>query len=240
MHEVSSSAGAGLQTFIFVDLAGYTALTEAHGDEQAADVVAGFGAAVRALLEDYHAEEIKAIGDALLIRVPDAAKAVRLAARVVSDFGSRHESLRARVGMHTGTAVQRDGDWFGATVNLAARVADAAGAGEVLMTTATREAAGDVLLSGQTPSLGPQVFRNISEPVEITALVLDDPGPKRLPVDPVCRMAVEPTRSDERTEYRGTAYYFCSTTCHEAFVRNPRRYTNQPGSRDSPLSRGPV
>jgi adenylate cyclase len=224
MHDASSPGSAGRQTFIFVDLAGYTALTEAHGDEHAADAVAAFCAAVRARLDDYDAEEIKAIGDALLIRVPDAAKAVRLAARVVRDFG-RHQALGVRVGMHTGTAVQRDGDWFGAAVNLAARVADAARSGEVLMTAATREAAGDALLAGQIRSRGPVVFRNISEPVEIAALVLDDPGTQRLPVDPVCRMAVDPTRSHERTVYRGIAYHFCSTTCHEAFTRDPRRYT---------------
>ena len=58
---------------------------------------------------------------------------------------------------------------------------------------------------------------SISKPVDIAALVLDDPGddpgPLRLPVDPVCRMAVDPMRFEERTAYHGTAYYFCSTTC---------------------------
>ena len=229
MDDVGRPSSAGLQTFIFVDPAGYTALTEAHGDEYAADLVGGFCAAVRALLPDYDAEEIKAIGDALLIRVPDAAKAVRLAARVVSDFGARHRSLGVRVGMHTGTAVQRDGDWFGAAVNLAARVADGARSGEVLMTAVTREAAGDVLPGRQMRSRGTQVFRNVNEPVDIAALALDDPGTQRLPVDPVCRMAVDPAQSEERTVYRGNAYYFCSTTCREAFARDPRRYTKPSG-----------
>ena len=232
MSDSGGPSGAGRQTFIFVDLAGYTALTEAHGDDSAADVVARFGAAVRARLEDYDAEEIKAIGDGLLIRVPDAREAVRLAARVVADFAARHQTLIVRVGMHTGTAVQRDGDWFGAAVNLASRVADAAGPGEVLMTAATREAASEVLVAGRTRSLGPQLFRNISEPVEIAALVLDDPGAQRLPIDPVCRMAVDPSRAEGRSDYGGSTYYFCSPTCHEAFSRDPHRYTNQSRSRD--------
>jgi adenylate cyclase len=221
---METASGRGQQTFLFADLAGYAALTEAHGDEHAADVAGGFFAAVRALLDAYDAEEIKAIGDALLIRVPNAGNAVRLAARVVADSGARHESLSVRVGMHTGTAVQRNGDWYGASVNLAARVAEAARSGEVLMTAATRQAAGDALPAGQMRARGPHDFHNISRPVEISALVLDDPGTQHLPVDPVCRMAVDPGRSDERAVHRGVEYHFCSPTCRAAFAHDPDRY----------------
>ena len=56
-------------------------------------------------------------------------------------------TLAVRVGAHTGSAVQRDGDWFGAAVNLAARAAATAQRGEILMTEATRSAAGAVLAS---------------------------------------------------------------------------------------------
>jgi adenylate cyclase len=53
------------QTFLFADLSGFTALTEAHGDEQAADLTGGFCVAVRGLLAEHQAHEVKAIGDAL-------------------------------------------------------------------------------------------------------------------------------------------------------------------------------
>jgi YHS domain-containing protein len=102
------------------------------------------------------------------------------------------------------------------------------------MTVATREVAGAELASGHIRSRGPQVFRNISEPVEIAALVLDDPGTQRLPVDPVCRMAVDPTRSDERAYYRDIAYHFCSTACHEAFARHQHRYITQSPGQHTP------
>ncbi len=179
---------------------------------------------MRPLLDDYDAEEIKAIGDALLIRVPDAGDAVRLAARIVADSGARHRSLGVRVGMHTGTAVRRDGDWFGAGVNLASRVAAAAGSGEVLMTAATREAAGAALAAGHVRKLGSRRFRNISRPVEIATLVLGAAGAQRLPIDPVCRMAVDPAQSRERAMHRGVEYHFCSPTCRAAFTREPARY----------------
>ena len=123
---------------MLADLVGYTALTEAMGDESAADVAANFMRVVRALLRDYDAEEIKTIGDALLVRVPDPGAAIHLAARIESEFGSSHESLGVRAGLHTGSAVQRGSDWFGSGVNLAARVAELAASGEVLMTAAWR------------------------------------------------------------------------------------------------------
>lgn len=120
-----SSDHAG-QTFLFADLSGFTALTEAHGDEQAADLVGGFCAAVRRLLAEHQAHEVKAIGDALMLRAGDAAAAIRLGLRIVHDVGAQHGFPLVRVGMHTGLAVERDGDWFGTTVNLAARVSAAA------------------------------------------------------------------------------------------------------------------
>lgn len=51
-----------MQTFLFADLSGFTALTEAHGDEQAADLVGGFCVAVRRLLAAHQAQEVKTIG----------------------------------------------------------------------------------------------------------------------------------------------------------------------------------
>src|SRR5207248_4586217 len=55
-------------TFLFADLAGFTALSEAHGDREAANVAAEFATAVRPLLPSRRAQEIKTIGDALMIR----------------------------------------------------------------------------------------------------------------------------------------------------------------------------
>ena len=115
-----------LQTFLFADLSGFTALTEAHGDEQAADLVGGFCVAVRQLLAEHQAFEVKTIGDALMLRTGDTAAAIRLGLCIVHDMGAQHGFPLVRVGMHTGSAVERDGDWFGTTVNLAARVSAAA------------------------------------------------------------------------------------------------------------------
>jgi hypothetical protein len=75
-----------------------------------------------------------------MLRTADAAAAIRLGLCIVHDVGARHGFPLVRVGMHTGPAVERGGDWFGATVNLAARVSAAAGGGEALLTEATKAA----------------------------------------------------------------------------------------------------
>lgn len=181
---------AGQHTFIFADLAGYTALTEAHGEEYAADAAAEFVRAARPLIAAHGAEEVKALGDALLIRSSDARDAVRLARELVCELGRRERALGTRVAMHTGTAVERDGDWFGSAVNVAARVADGAKAGEVLLTAATWSAAGEGL---QVRARGARRFRNVAEPVELYVLDLDGHLPMGRVVDPVCRMMLDQT-----------------------------------------------
>ena len=102
-------SGSVVQTFLFADLLGFTALTEAHGDEQAADLVGGFCVAVRRLLDEHQAQEVKTIGDALMLRSGDAAAAIRLGLCIVQDVGAQHGFPLVRVGMHTGPAVEREG-----------------------------------------------------------------------------------------------------------------------------------
>jgi len=65
-------------TFLFADIAGFTPLTEAHGDEQAVQLVEEFANVVQAELPGVNGEHVKTVGDALMLRVPDPADAVRL------------------------------------------------------------------------------------------------------------------------------------------------------------------
>jgi class 3 adenylate cyclase/YHS domain-containing protein len=214
-----------VQTFLFADLSGFTALTEAHGDEQAADLVGGFCAAVRQLLADHQAEEVKTIGDALMLRSGDAAAAIRLGLCIVHDVGARHGFPLVRVGMHSGPAVEREGDWFGATVNLAARLSAAASGGEALLTAATRTAAGEVE-EVELRERGRWMFRNVAAPVQVYAAIRQGAiSSSGLPIDPVCRMAVDPWHSAGRLTHEGVEYCFCSLGCAGAFAQDPARYT---------------
>lgn len=219
--------GERVHTFLFADLAGFTALTEVHGDEDAADLAEEFFRAVRALLPEHGAEEVKSIGDALMVRVDDPERAVRLGLRIVNDVGRSHGFPTIRVGMHTGPAVERNGDWFGAAVNLAARVSAAAGGGEVLLTAATAEripeqvGSRDLILHPR----GRRELRNIPEPVELfEASCETSRSTEGLPIDPVCRMAVDPEHCAGELEHEGRVFHFCSLECAGKFAAAPDRY----------------
>lgn len=210
-----------VHTFLFADLAGFTALTETHGDEQAADLVAAFCQRIREFLPDYGASEIKGIGDAVMLRADAAEQAVRLGLRLVHDVGRRHGFPAVRVGMHTGSAVERDGDWFGGTVNLAARVASIASGCEVLLTEATKIAAGDVA-EVQLRNRGEERFRNVTDPVHLYAAYPDtERAASGWPIDPVCRMTVDPERSAGVLIHRDVEYHFCSLECVGGFADDP-------------------
>lgn len=210
-------------TFLFADIAGFTALTEAHGDEQAVELVEEFASTVQTELPAVGGEYVKAVGDALMLRVPDPADAVRLGLWITRDAMSGHQAPSVRVGANHGTAVERDGDYFGATINVAARVSALAAGGELLVTGQMAALAPD--LEGVLyESRGRQVLRNVAEPVEIFAVVRLDETADHLANDPVCQMAVDPERSVGRLLLDEKAYYFCSLTCAAAFAQRPDRY----------------
>ena len=211
-------------TFLFADLSGFTALTEVHGDEQAADLVADYVEAVRALLTDHGAELVKSIGDAVMIRCERAGDAIRLGVRIVEEVGRQHGFPIIRVGMHTGPAAERDGDWFGATVNLAARIAAVAEADEVVLSDSTREAAG-TLEGIMVSERGRHSLRNVSEPVRLFDASCEfSRSVDALPLDPVCRMVVDPDHEAGRLTYEGIEFHFCSLACVQAFAERPERY----------------
>ena len=129
-----------LHTFLFADLVGFTELTSEQGDDEAAELAICFHRRVSELARELGCHVVKAIGDAVMVRSENGEAAVQLASRILGL--ARAEALPpVRVGLDTGPAVERNGDWFGATVNTASRVTAAAGAGELLMTERTRNAA---------------------------------------------------------------------------------------------------
>jgi adenylate cyclase len=114
----------------FADLAGYTRLTEEAGEEQALDVVERFVEAVEMTLPD-DARIVKTIGDAVMIVSSDAAALTEWA---VGFQELQSERPLPRIGIHYGSALYRDGDYYGRAVNLASRVGARAAGHEVLVT----------------------------------------------------------------------------------------------------------
>lgn len=145
-------------TFCFVDLAGFTALTEAQGDADAADVATKFADITRVSLGPSD-RLIKTIGDAVFVMSPTAASGIEFVERLLMRTCSRPDFPALRAGLHFGDAVQRDNDVFGASVNLAARVAAEAFAGEVIGTQPIADAAKDQDIA--VVELGPVPLKNV-------------------------------------------------------------------------------
>jgi class 3 adenylate cyclase len=152
------------RTFLFTDLVGFTTLTELEGDDRGADVAQAFGEAVRPLLARHGAEQVKSLGDGLMLACESPTQALELAVAIVEELDRRPGFPAVRVGVHTGPAVARDGDWYGTTVNVAARLCSAASGGEVLASATTCAAAGRVRrLELDEPRL--HWLKNLTEPV---------------------------------------------------------------------------
>jgi adenylate cyclase len=99
-----------------------------------------------------------------MLRFEDAGAAVRVGLELVEGLAAIPGFPAVRAGMHTGPAVQRDGDWYGATVNVASRLCSAAGGGEVLVSEAT---AGAVATLREVRLGEPRLhwLKNVVEPV---------------------------------------------------------------------------
>ena len=118
-------------TVLFADLAGYTALTHALGDAEAAEQAAGFEALAYETAISHGGQFIKALGDGVMLLFTDAAAAVE-AGFALRDGVWAAQGAALRIGLATGPVVPRDGDIFGRTVNLAARIVAEAQEGEIL------------------------------------------------------------------------------------------------------------
>lgn len=151
-------------TFLFADLVGFTTLTDRDGDERAADVALGLYARARKLLPRYTAEEVKTLGDGVVLRCDHPAEAIDLGLRLVEELEGEPDFPSVRVGVHTGSAVRRQGDWYGRAVNVAARLCTAAAGGEVLVSETTLRSAGE-LRKLELSERRLHWLRNVTEPV---------------------------------------------------------------------------
>ena len=211
-------------TFLFVDLAGFTALTEAHGDSDAADVAERFFTLTRSRLVG-GARLVKTLGDGVMVVAPDARDAVATALSLCADVHQEPSFPMARAGLHTGDAVERSDDFFGAAVNLAARVAAHARAGEILCTRAVASVVEHEGLASVAP-IGAVRLKNIVQPVDLFALAALAGAPV---VDPVCRMCMTPDKVKAQIAFEGTTVCFCSELCAERFRASPRDYPPRSG-----------
>ena len=154
------------EAIVFVDLSGFTRLTEELGDEQAAERSRELANVVRAAAVRNRGRVIKLLGDGAMVHFPSATDAVAGASAVI-ELAERAGLPAARAGVTVGALIRRDGDYFGHTVNLASRICDAAAASSV---TAIREVADLTPELSWTP-IGDATLKGVPDPVPLMRLM---------------------------------------------------------------------
>jgi class 3 adenylate cyclase len=131
---------SGIVTFLFTDLEGSTRLWEAYPGEMARDL-ALHDLLIREAVERHQGYVFETAGDAFAAAFPTAGAAFAAAVDAQRALGAAGWTvpggLRARMSLHTGAAVERDGNYFGPTLNRVARILSAGHGGQVLVSEAT-------------------------------------------------------------------------------------------------------
>ena len=153
----------GTVTLLFTDIEGSTPLNERLGDQRWMALLQEHNALVREQLQAHEAYEVKTEGDGFMVAFGSARKALQCAIAVQRSFAAANADndsplarsagegagvrVRVRIGLHTGEMIQDAGDFYGKHVNLAARIANEAQGGEILVSSLLRElteSAGDI------------------------------------------------------------------------------------------------
>jgi class 3 adenylate cyclase len=173
-----STRSGSLRTILFTDLVGHTEMMQRLGDEKGREVLREYERMTREVLKAHGGTEVKTMGDGFLASFGSVTKAVECAVALQKAFDEHNtgvdqgaassaptEALSVRVGLNAGEPIEEDGDLFGSTVILAARIAAAAQGGEVLASMAVRE-----LCAGKGFAFadrGEQAMRGFEDPVRV-------------------------------------------------------------------------
>lgn len=210
------------RAFLIADLSGYTALTEAHGNLEAAKVVTRYVELAREALAP-GARLVERVGDELLIVSERAREAVVTAVRLRDAVEAEPFFPMVRAGLHVGRVLEREGQYFGAGLNVTARVAGYARPGQILCTgkVAAEAAALDAV---ECRDLGEVRFKNVAEPLRVFEVLAGSQRERPRAIDPVCRMQVDAETATARLPWAGRVYSFCSFECARAFAARPEDY----------------
>ena len=153
----------------FLDITGYTRLTQERGDAAAAELAEQLGRLVQRTSVKHGGRPVKWLGDGVMLFFPNPGPGVVAALEMVA--GVADAGLPpAHVGLHAGPVIFQEGDYYGQTVNVASRIADYARPGEVLVSQEVVDASGGAEVA----------FREIG-PVELKGVAGADAPARRAP-----------------------------------------------------------
>jgi adenylate cyclase len=159
-----------LPAICFLDISGYTRLTQELGDDSAADLASTVALLVQRTSVQHGGKPIKWLGDGVMFHFADPGPGVRAALEMVAALADAGLPP-AHVGLHAGPVLFQQGDYFGQTVNLSSRIADYARPREVLVSQAVAEASGDQGILFE--DIGPVELKGVSGSVHLLRAQLE-------------------------------------------------------------------
>jgi class 3 adenylate cyclase len=166
--EVEVQPDVGLRTILFTDLVDHTQMMTRLGDEKGREVLREHERITREALAAHGGSEVKTMGDGFMASFTSVTNAVGCAIDLQRAFEGNETGLRVRIGLNAGEPIEDEGDLFGSTVILAARIASIAEAGEILVSDVIRQ-----LLSGKAflfNDRGEHPVKGFEDPVRVFAV----------------------------------------------------------------------
>lgn len=211
------------RSFGFVDVSGFTALTELEGDERAVDVLTAFRSLLRDICARRGVRIAKWLGDGVMLVCVDTRplmEAILELHYVVNEVGAV-ETVSIRSGITCGEVILMEGDdYIGHCVNVAARLCDLATGGEALAAPA---------VMAHLPSWGEVVsethvaLRGVEKPVPASSIRMAGGGSDGSR-DPICGLPLTHDNAEEIAhDVRGSVVLFCSPGCVDTWRRRPSR-----------------
>jgi len=221
------------RNFAFIDLSGFTALTEAQGDERAVSVLSSFRGLVRDICSRRGVRIAKWLGDGAMLVNVEATPVV--AATLEMQFAVAHGSNPAQIrcGVSSGPVILLEGDdYIGHSVNVAARLCDLAKSGEVLAAPSIVE---HLPMWATVLATEDRMVRGLENPIPVARVGLRELTGTIAP-DPVCGIPLSRAVAQEvdRDSF-GEEILFCSDSCYDTWQRRPRQAPEGQGSLRTPL-----
>ncbi|HVC68816.1 MAG TPA: adenylate/guanylate cyclase domain-containing protein [Acidimicrobiales bacterium] len=217
------------RTFAFVDLSGFTALTESEGDERAVSVIAIFRSTLREICSRRAVRIAKWLGDGAMLVSVDSKPLLAAALELKFATQSAPEPIKVKCGISVGHVILLEGDdYIGHAVNVAARLCDLADGDQVL---ALSELVPELPAWASVESTEEVILRGLEQPLTVVHLCLDPPAQGAIP-DPVCHIPLtDQTAYERRRDLNGATLLFCSDSCLETWLERPAAVVREePGS----------
>lgn len=221
------------RNFAFLDLSGFTALTESEGDEHAVGVLSSFRALVREVCSRRGVRVAKWLGDGAMLVCVEGTPLLAATLEIQHAAIEMRLPVAIRCGVSSGQVILLEGDdYIGHAVNLAARLCDQA-TGQVVL--ATESVLGELPKWGAVLDTQEAAVRGLEQPLRISRVDLA-PLVGAIAADPVCGIPLTAEVAEEAaTDGLGRELWFCSDSCRDTWERRPRPAVENLGSPRIPL-----